>query len=200
MSDTRQDRILAAADELFGAHGFHAVSARDIARHAGVNKALVFYYFGSMDSLFEQVLERYYAAHRDALIGGLDPALPVREQLHTAIDRYVDFVDANRRYPLLVQRIVAGDPAHHDLIMRNQVLLYEGMREALKGLAPDAGPLAARHFFVTFSGAVINYFTYEPVLRGIWDRDPGSAEAVAERRAHLHWLVDTLLEGLDRAD
>ena len=52
----KADAILAAADELFGERGYDAVSARDVARAAGVNKALVFYYFGSMEELFARVL------------------------------------------------------------------------------------------------------------------------------------------------
>ena len=39
----------------------------------------------------------------------------------------------------------------------------------------------------------LNYFTYAPALEGAWDGDPLAPEGIAERRAHLHWLVDTLL-------
>jgi hypothetical protein len=70
------------------------------------------------------------------------------------------------------------------------------MVDALGELAPTEGPLAARQFYVTFSGMVINYFTYAPVLGPMWGEDPMSEKALSERRAHIHWMVDLLLEGL----
>lgn len=50
-SDTRAD-ILGAALELFSTHGYDAVSVRMIARQAGVDPALVNYYYGGKSALF----------------------------------------------------------------------------------------------------------------------------------------------------
>lgn len=50
-SDTRAD-ILTAASELFGEHGYDAVSMRAVARQAQVDPALVSYYFGTKRELF----------------------------------------------------------------------------------------------------------------------------------------------------
>ena len=70
---------------------------------------------------------------------------------------------------------------------------------ALRAISPEHGPLADRHFFVTFSGMVINYFTYAPVLASLWPGDPTSTAALDERRRHLHWMVDTILAALAAA-
>lgn len=187
--------ILEAADELFGERGYDAVSIRDVTERAGVQKALVFYYFRSKEGLFQQVLERYYAAHRAALEAAAPPGLPLRERLHAVVDAYLDFIDHNRRYPRLVQREVAGG-GHLELIQQSLAPLLRWTEAALAEVAPAVGPLAARHFFLTFSGAVINTFTYGPALAPVWGGDPLSPEGVAERRAHLHWLVDTVVDRL----
>ena len=194
----RADQILIAADEVFGELGFSGVSVRDVAQRAGVNKALVFYYFGSKEALFEAVLDGYYSAHRQAFEHAFAGDAPLRERLHTVLDVYLDFIDNNRRYPRLVQSVISGAPEHHALIERNLAALADFVKTALGDLAPADGPLAARHFFVTLSGAVINYFTYAPALVGIWGSDPLSVDGIAERRAHLHWLVNTLLDALER--
>jgi len=186
-------RILAAADELFGEIGYDGVSVRDIAERAGVNKALVFYHFGSKDELFARILDRYYTEHQAALERAFATDLPVRERLHRVIDAYVDYISENRHYPRLVQRLVAGSGAPMAPIADNLGALFRSTVEALRDVAPTAGPRSARHFFVTFSGAVINYFTYAPVLAPVWEGDPLSDDGIAERRAHLHWLVDALL-------
>jgi AcrR family transcriptional regulator len=50
--------ILDAAEELFSAHGFSAVTVRDIAERAGVSHALVHRYLGSKDDIYRAVLKR----------------------------------------------------------------------------------------------------------------------------------------------
>jgi AcrR family transcriptional regulator len=196
----RAERILAAADHLFGELGFDAVSVRDVAEHADVNKALVFYYFKSKEELFARVMDGYYQSHAKVLRDAYESAAGTEaERLHHLVDAYVDFIEANRNFPRLVQQQVASRGPALELIGRNLVGMQGWVAEALGDLVPDDGPLAARHFFLTFSASVINHFTYAEALETAWGFDPGSPEGVAERREHLHWLVDALLAALHRA-
>lgn len=50
--------ILDAAEELFSKHGFHGVTLREVAREAGVDTALVLYYFDTKRGLFDAVFLR----------------------------------------------------------------------------------------------------------------------------------------------
>jgi AcrR family transcriptional regulator len=50
--------ILDAAEELFSGHGFYGVTVRDVAAAAGVDTALVHYYFGAKRELFDAVFAR----------------------------------------------------------------------------------------------------------------------------------------------
>ena len=193
----RAVEILDAADELFGEVGFDAVSVRDVAERAGVKKALVFYYFESKEDLFEQVLTRYYDAHRRALEEAFEVEGDLRARMRRLVDAYFDFIAENQRFARVVQQQVAGPGTHLALIQKNLAQLEAWTERALEGVAPATGPLAARHFFVTFSGAMINYFTYAPALRPVWPHDPLSPDALAERRAHLHWLVDAVVDRLE---
>lgn len=191
-------RILAAADSLFGDLGYDAVSVRDVADKAGVNKALVFYYFGSKEALFERVMGGYYEAHEKALRDAFADGDSVGERLHSLMDAYVDFIDEHRNFPRFVQQQVASQGPALELIGHNLVSMQRFIEEALGDLVPPEGPLSARHFFLTFSASVINHFTYAEALEPAWGSDPASKDGVAERRAHLHWLVDALLAALER--
>jgi AcrR family transcriptional regulator len=51
-------KILDAAEKLFGAHGFDAISLREITDAAGVTLALASYHFGTKENLFEEVVAR----------------------------------------------------------------------------------------------------------------------------------------------
>jgi TetR/AcrR family transcriptional regulator len=53
--------LLDAAERLLVSEGYARISTRRLAREAGVNHGLVHYYFGSMEELFVQVLERFTA-------------------------------------------------------------------------------------------------------------------------------------------
>ena len=57
IGDTRES-ILDAAEDLFSKHGFYGVTIREVAREAGVDTALVHYYFGSKRALFDAVFLR----------------------------------------------------------------------------------------------------------------------------------------------
>jgi len=57
MTYTKQ-RILDAAEELFGEHGYSATSLRHIIAEAGVNLAAIHYHFGSKQDLLDQVILR----------------------------------------------------------------------------------------------------------------------------------------------
>ncbi|GAA0647077.1 TetR/AcrR family transcriptional regulator [Brevundimonas lenta] len=56
-ADTRET-ILDASEDLFSKHGFYGVTIREVAREAGVDTALVHYYFGAKRGLFDAVFLR----------------------------------------------------------------------------------------------------------------------------------------------
>src|ERR671930_1407894 len=63
----REERMLDAAEAVFGKHGFQAASMDEIARRSGITKALLYQYFGSKEGLCEAAVERSRARLFDAL-------------------------------------------------------------------------------------------------------------------------------------
>jgi AcrR family transcriptional regulator len=62
------ETILDVAEDLFSKHGFHGVTLREVAREAGVDTALVHYYFDTKRGLFDAVfLRRAEVLNRDRL-------------------------------------------------------------------------------------------------------------------------------------
>ncbi|MHB8672910.1 MAG: TetR/AcrR family transcriptional regulator [Candidatus Limnocylindrales bacterium] len=88
-------RFLDAAERLLGGVGYAAITTRVLADEAGANPGLVHYYFGSMDTLFLRVLERFtnrLIERQRAMYA--DPKVPFIEKWRTAM-RYLD---ADRDY------------------------------------------------------------------------------------------------------
>jgi len=78
----REQRMLDAAEEIFGRRGFRAASMDEIAEHSGVTKPLVYQYFGSKDEIYEACVERARARFMqdvEAAVAEVPPAeaLPV---------------------------------------------------------------------------------------------------------------------------
>lgn len=189
-------RILQAAEELFSSRGYAGVSVRDVAERAGVKKASVFYHFGSKPELFEKVLEGYYELHAKVLDEAVRSAGSPRDRMHRLLDAYLDFIEDNHRWVRLVQIEIAAGGEALPHIRQGLRALYDRVADIFGGLVPASGPLAARQFFVTFSGIVNTYYLYTPVLGEMWEEDVSSARARRERREHVHWLADAMFDRL----
>jgi AcrR family transcriptional regulator len=98
MADKRE-HILVVAEELFGDKGFDGTSVRDIAQKAGVNLAMISYYFGSKEKLLEAliVLRAEYAY---GILEELnkDQSLSPWDKIDRLVEFYVDRILNNLRF------------------------------------------------------------------------------------------------------
>ncbi|HOX28122.1 MAG TPA: TetR/AcrR family transcriptional regulator [bacterium] len=189
-----REKIFNAAELLFIEHGYDGVSINDIAVSADVAKGLVFYYFESKKKLFDMILDRYYIRQADALMSAIGTTGNVRERIHAGIDAYLDFVEKNPGYPRLIQREVCSSEQNLEKVMQYMTPMQGWGESIFADLLPSKGPLSSRHFFITIFGMAINYYTYVPVLKRLWAGDPMAAEALSERRTHIHFVIDALME------
>jgi AcrR family transcriptional regulator len=98
MSDKRE-HILNVAEELFAEKGFDGTSVRDIAQRAGVNLAMISYYFGSKEKLLESLIEtrsNYAYGILDEL--NKDQTLSQWDKVDRLIDFYVDRILNNMAF------------------------------------------------------------------------------------------------------
>ena len=189
-----RDRLLEAAEELFIQRGFDGVSVNDVAKRAGVTKALVFYYFNNKQALFDTVLDSYYQAQTLELMNAMGARGTARERIHAGLDAYMQFVKRNPGYARLIQREVCSGSQNLDKIMQYMSPLYQWGLSVFGGMLPATGPLSARHFFMSVFGMVINYYTYAPILGPLWGVDPLGGTAQNERREHIHLMVDAIMD------
>lgn len=98
MKDKRV-HILDSAEQLFAEKGFDGTSVRDIAGHAGVNLAMISYYFGSKEKLLVALI-----AHRSSYTHGIleelnkDEKLSPWDKIERLIDLYVDKIVNNYKF------------------------------------------------------------------------------------------------------
>lgn len=195
-ADTK-DKLLRAAEALFVERGYDAVSVSDIARAAGATKGHLYYYFKNKEELFDEVLKRHLDAQREAVFGAASVAGgDIRERIHGVLDSYIDFIERNPGFPRLIQREMCSRSESVAMISDAMSPVHQWGSALLAQALPGEGPAAARHFFFSIYSMTLNYYTYAGMLERLWGVDPMSEAARAERREHLRFMTDMIIDNL----
>lgn len=100
----KQLQIIATAESLFASKGFEGTSVRDIAEAAGINIAMISYYFGSKEKLMEALFDQR-TGHIIMRIESLlkDDSLNPFEKVYVLIDEHINkAVDLQLFYKIMV--------------------------------------------------------------------------------------------------
>ena len=118
--DKRQ-QLLEVAERLFAKQGYEAVSIRQLAAEAGVNIAMVSYYFESKENLFKTLLESKMPKTRQLLEQLLVSDLSPWEKLSKVIDMYTEKFFGGRAFHRIIMRELSLQqrPEHVKLIAEN---------------------------------------------------------------------------------
>lgn len=196
-ADLTRQRILAAADGLFGELGFDATTTRDIAQRSGVNKALIHYHFGTKDELLEALLEGYYARVGEAMQAALGKKGSLAAQVEALLDAYADFLAENRSFARIVAREVASG-RHVERVVAGTLPLFQlGVGWLASALPHPPKDFDATQLLTTVYGMVVTWFNFGEVLRKLTGEDPFSPAALAARKRHVHKVVKLLLAELE---
>jgi AcrR family transcriptional regulator len=105
-ADDVRRALLEAAERLFAVQGFKGVPVRAIADAAGVNPAMIHYYFGDKQGLHQAVLENALQPLFDRLRGWVESRESERGDIRVLVDVYVRAVATRPWIPALLMREV----------------------------------------------------------------------------------------------
>jgi TetR/AcrR family transcriptional regulator len=191
--------ILKAAVREFAREGVAGARTDAIARFAGVNKALLYYYFRDKEALYEAVLEEVFSGVRRAIHRALSEKVPPRKRLAAYIGAHFDYVASNPPYHRLVQAEflrASRDPSRLRRVARQyfrpifrelSALLEEGRETG------DFHPVDPVQFIPSMISVIVFYFTTAPIMKVIAGFDPMSSDRLAERRAAVIDFISAAL-------
>lgn len=190
--------LLAAAERVFAEGGLAGARTEQIAAAAGVNKALLHYYFESKENLhqavLENLLEQFSASVREPLADRRHP----RAALFTYVERHFAFLRAHPNYPALLQRhLMTGGPGLRSVVARYLRPLYRRLGELLRAgiRRREFRTVDIDNTVVSLIALTVFYFAAAPVLSQIFERDIYEPRRVAARQQAV---MDFIRHGLLR--
>ena len=204
----RPDRklaILLAAERLFGLHGYHAVSIRQIAEAAGVPLALVGYYYGHKDALFHALFARraHTIAERMEGLRSAQREPPDPGQLRRLVEAYVMPVLQLRADPdgehyarlitvgLFIQRAPEADRVLREFFDPIAEAFVDALRTTLQARAPGVQRSTVAWCYQFALGALLHHLCDTRVER------LSHATCQANDPAAAPVLVDFIVHGIE---
>ncbi len=167
-----EERILQTALDVFVEKGQYGARMQDIADRAGINKALLHYYFRSKEKLYIHIFKFIFNRIAGEILELLNSDLPFEEFLRTFISKYIDILNKNHRFPLFVMRELSQGGERIKEVIREAIApdmvklpAFRRMDEAMdKGEIVKMDP---RQIILTVIGSCLFYFFAEPIIRTI---------------------------------
>lgn len=160
-----EEKIKEAARKVFTRKGYAATRTRDIAEEAGLNLALLNYYFRSKEKLFEIIMKEKMMQLFGIIAPILnDEKLTLEKKVDNLIAQYIDMLLQNPDMPIFVLSEIRNNT---DLFKKMQVdKLIQGSHfvQQLKAKQPGIHPL---QFIISMLGMVIFPFVSKPVFTSI---------------------------------
>ncbi len=145
----RRKQLLAAAQEVFVANGYHAAAMDDIAERAGVSKPVLYQHFPGKLELYLALLDTQAEALGETVIAALAGTNDNHERIHGVLSAYFGFVDRSDHdgaFRLIFESDLVNEPAVRDRVenvTKRTMLAVADTVAADTGLGRDEAQLLA---------------------------------------------------------
>ena len=188
-----EDKILIAASKVFTEKGFSGTRTRDIAEEAGINLALLNYYFRTKEKLFEQVMKVKIVL----LFGQIIPIVTnektsLDEKIDLASVKYFDILTKNPNLPIFVLSEIQKKTSDVKSILPfEKVLNNSYLMKQIKERKPDVNPF---HFLLNFLSMTVFPFLGKPILQSFdLMNDTEFQKFVEERKTMVPMWIKMML-------
>lgn len=179
-----EEKIKEAARIVFTQKGYSATRTRDIADAAGLNLALLNYYFRSKQKLFEIVMLEKMQKFFSILIPILyDDSSSLESKVESISVNYIDLILANPDLPFFILSEARNNP---DLILkiaqRKDFLMNSVFIKQILEKKPGLNPL---HFLISLLGMCVFPFVMKPILQKMTSMEESSFRQLMMERKTL---------------
>lgn len=185
--------ILEAARKIFIRKGMEGARMQEIADEAGINKALLHYYFRSKEKLFQAIFEDAILKIVPGIMEMFRSDLPLFEKIEIFTGKYIDTFAENPFLPGFILNELSRDPQKIISLVSKagldpQLLIHQINREAESG---NIQPVNPYHLVVNILSMCIFPFVASPMLLSIiFDRDDVAfSEFIRQRKTEVPQFI-----------
>ena len=193
-----EERILAAARNVFTTKGMAGARMQDIANEAGINKALLHYYFRDKDKLFEVVFMEEAQKFFPKINAIFNSEAALFEKIENFVNEYIDEMLENPYLPWFVLNEVNRDPDQFmykiwgkDNLPKPAKFLGQIEKEVKKGTIKRIHPM---HLLMNLLSMTIFPFVAKPMMiRNLRMNELQFRQAMEERRIEIpKFIIDAI--------
>lgn len=190
---TTEEKILNAARKVFSQKGFSDARTRDIAQEAGINIALLNYYFRSKDNLVKIVIEEKFRELFDAIIPIVsNENIPLEEKIGRMVDHYYGVLTKNPDIPIFIFHEVRANNRVFEMMIQKARPLAQPVIE--KQLAEMRSTVTFPNFIMNIVGLTMMPFISKPLLNatGVVSENEYSEFVINRKKNIVKWVMNTL--------
>jgi AcrR family transcriptional regulator len=202
-------KIISAAIEVFAEKGKHGARMEKIAEKAGVNKAMLYYYYTSKDLLFKEVLRYIIHTIGKSLVTRMEKTFEHSTNPVEIIKDYVDIhyqaFSQNVNYTIIILNALSSSPHEYREAMEIEIGLFEKdilqkIEDALRqGISQNIfREIDTKQFIISIIGTNLIYFIAQPIAELMLKLEVKDEKAFLKEREES--IVDLLLFGIMKRD
>lgn len=188
-----EDRILDAANAVFLRRGTAGARMQEIADEAGVNKALLHYYFRSKDKLAEAVFQRAARELFPVILRTIVSDAPIEEKVERVVQHELEILSRNpqlpgyllsemHHHPERIEQLVASVIGAAPSQVAPPMLAKLGVQIQERVAAGTMRPIAPEQFLVNLVSLCIFPFAARPLLTVVLGTGPEGFDRLIEQR------------------
>lgn len=183
--DSTEQKIFEAAHEIFTQKGMDGAKMQEIADRAGINKALLHYYYRTKEKLYESVARAIIGKAIPAIRQIIESELPLEEKIKQFIETYIGIISRNPFIPLFILSEINKHPERFiDTIVPKDLPKPEVFFRQVEAeiAAGRIRPIKPQHLIVNVISMCVFPFVGKPMMRILLGMSSGEMRVFLEER------------------
>ena len=194
-----EGKILGAAKKVFQQKGMDGARMQEIANEAGINKALLHYYYRNKQKLFEAVFKSAFSLLAPQLNKILNDDSSIEEKVKSFTHNYISFI---KKHPYLPNFVIQESNRNPEFFKKMQQIngfpSLDNFKKQVE-LEVEQGilrPIDAEQLFVSIISLNIFPFVASPLIKGFLKLDDDSFEQLMENRKNA--VLDLIIHSIKK--
>lgn len=180
-----EEKIKQAAREIFVKKGLAGARMQEIADEAGINKAMLHYYYRSKEKLFEAIFTELIEEFAPRMISAMGSDRPLKEKIEMYVNEVITALKAHPELPIFIFNELRNNPS--GTLKKIGIIESGALEKITKQLQEEAEagniqPIPVQEFMINMASMCIFPFLAKPMFQGLFGATDEMFEFYMEMR------------------